>query len=449
MGKERVPPHNLDAESAVLGALLLSKEALDVVVQVLRPSDFYRQAHRTLFETILEMSAESQEVDVLTLSHALAKAGKLDLVGGMSALAQLSESVPSAANAEYYAQIVKNSAVRRNLIDVSSKLIIQSYEESIESRMLIEEAEKRIFELAEERSTHNYKKVGDIVTLSMERIIAHSKNKNVITGVPTGFADLDRETTGFHESEFIIIAARPSIGKTTFALNMAAYQSISKQIPVGFLSLEMPDLDLVDRILASEAQLDWGKIRNGFLRPSDLTSLRDVVPTVYEAPLYIDDTPNMKLLDLRAQARRMKAKNDIQILYVDYISLIGHENPNMPRHEQVSDISRSLKALARELKIPVVALSQLSRATEEKKMPGLADLRESGSLEQDADVVLFLHRGNRGTDRDMKDAAHPVIETDLIIGKQRKGPIGTLKLGFHPQYTKFVDFVGDSHGGPV
>ena len=449
MGKERVPPHNLDAESAVLGALLLSKDALDVVVQVLRPSDFYRQAHRVLFETILSMSTEGQEVDVLTLSHALAKQNKLDLVGGMAALAVLSESVPSAANAEYYAQIVKNSAVRRNLIEVSSKLIIQSYEESVESRLLIEEAEKRIFELAEERTAHTYKKVGDIVTLSMERIIAHSKNKNIVTGVPTGFAGLDRETTGFHESEFIIVAARPSIGKTTFALNMAAYQAITKKISVGFLSLEMPDLDLVDRILASEAQLDWGKIRNGFLRPSDLTSLRDVVPLVYEAPLYIDDTPNMKLLDLRAQARRMKAKNDIQILYVDYISLIGHENPNMPRHEQVSDISRSLKALARELKIPVVALSQLSRATEEKKLPGLADLRESGSLEQDADVVLFLHRGNRGTDRDMKDANHTVIETDLIIGKQRKGPIGTIKLGFHAQYTKFVDFDGGHDGGPV
>lgn len=449
MGKERVPPHNLDAEAAVLGALLLSKDALDLIVPILRPADFYRQAHRLLFETILAMSSEGHEVDVLTLSDALAKEGRLELVGGMTALAQLSEAVPSAANAEYYAGIVKNAALRRNLIDVSSRLIVQSYEESVESRQLLEDAERRIFELAEERSTPTYRRVGEIVSLSMERIIAHSKNKNIVTGVPTGFTDLDRETTGFHESEFIILAARPSIGKTTFALNMAAHQAITKKIPVGFLSLEMPDLDLVDRILASEAQLDWSKIRNGFLRPSDLTGLRDVVPAVYEAPLYIDDTPNMKLLDLRAQARRMKSKNDIQILFVDYISLIGHENPNMPRHEQVSDISRSLKALARELKIPIVALSQLSRATEEKKMPGLADLRESGSLEQDADVVLFLHRPNRGTDRDMTEQGQNLIATDLIIGKQRKGPIGTLKLGFHPQYTKFVDFVGGHESGPL
>jgi replicative DNA helicase len=448
MGKERVPPHNLDAESAVLGSLLLSKEALDVVVQSLRPADFYHQANRVLFETILTMSTEGQEVDVLTLSSALSKAGRLEYVGGMTALAQLTEAVPSAANAEYYAQIVRNAAVRRNLIDVSSKLIVQSYEESVESRLLIEEAEKKIFELAEERTSHNYKKIGDIVTLSMERIIALSKSKDVVTGIPTGFKDLDRDTTGFHESEFIIIAARPSIGKTTFALNLASYQAITKKIPVGFLSLEMPDLDLVDRILASEARLDSSKIRNGFLRPADLTSLRDVVPSVYEAPLYIDDHPNMKLLDLRAQARRMKAKNDIKILYIDYISLIGHENANMPRHEQVSDISRSLKALARELKIPIVALSQLSRATEEKKLPGLADLRESGSLEQDADVVLFLHR-NRGTDRSTSDVNNMVIETDLIIGKQRKGPVGTVKLGFHPQYTKFVDFDGGHDGGPV
>ncbi len=448
MGKERVPPHNLDAESAVLGALLLSRDALDVVIPILRPADFYRQAYRTLFETILAMSTEGHEVDVLTLSHALGKSGKLDFVGGVSALAQLSESVPSAANVEYYAQIVKNAAIRRNLIDVSNKLIIQSYEESAESRLLIEEAEKRIFELAEDRTAKAYKKVGDIVSVSVERIIAHSKNKEIVTGVPTGFTDLDRETTGFHESEFIILAARPSIGKTTLALNLASYQAITKKIPVGFLSLEMPDLDLVDRILAAEARLDWNKVRNGFLRPADMTSIRDVIPAIYEAPLYIDDTPNMKLLDLRAQARRMKAKHDIQILYIDYISLIGHENPTMPRHEQVSDISRSLKALARELNIPVVALSQLSRATEEKKTPGLADLRESGSLEQDADVVLFLHR-NRGTERDAREGGQAVIETDLIIGKQRKGPVGTIKLGFYPQQTKFVDFVGGDHDRPL
>jgi len=448
MGKERVPPHNLDAESAVLGALLLSKEATDLIVPLLKATDFYKQAHRVVFEAIVAMAADGQEVDVLTLSHWLTKSQKLESAGGMAYLAQLSEQVPSAANAEYYSNIVKNTAIRRSLIDVSSRLILQSYEESVESRQLIEEAEKRIFELAEERTSRNYKKIGDIVTLSMERIIALSKSKDVVTGVPTGFKDLDSATTGFHESEFIIIAARPSIGKTTFALNLASHQAISKKIPVGFLSLEMPDLDLVDRILASEARLDSSKIRNGFLRPADLTSLRDVVPHVWEAPLYIDDTPNMKLLDIRAQARRMKAKNDIQILYVDYISLIGHENPNMPRHEQVSDISRSLKALARELKIPVVALSQLSRATEEKKTPGLADLRESGSLEQDADIVLFLHR-ERKTDRDTKDTNQQLIETDLIIGKQRKGPIGTVKLAFLPQYTRFENYDGGHGNGPV
>jgi replicative DNA helicase len=229
---------------------------------------------------------------------------------------------------------------------------------------------------------------------------------------------------------------------------MAAYQAVVKKIPVGFLSLEMPDLDIVDRILASEARLDSSKIRNGFLRPSDLTSLRDVVPAIYEAPLYIDDSPNMKLLDLRAQARRMKSKNDIQILYVDYISLIGHENSNLPRHEQVADISRSLKALARELKIPVVALSQLTRITEEKKVPGLADLRESGSLEQDADVVLFLHR-NRGTDRDTNEVNHNIVPTDLIIGKQRKGPIGTVKLAFLPQFTRFENYDSGHDSSPI
>ncbi len=424
----------------MLGALLLSRDALDVVVQILRPQDFYKQSYRLIYESILSMQTEGQEVDVLTLSNALTRHGKLDLAGGPVALALLTESVPTAANAEYYAHMVKNAAVRRNLIEVSSRLILQSYEESTDSRILLEDAEKRIFELGEERTSRSYKKASELVTAAMERIIALSKSKDVVTGIPTGFKDLDQATTGFHEAEFIIIAARPSIGKTTLALNMAAHQAVTKKIPVGFLSLEMPDLDIVDRILASEARLDSSKIRNGFLRPADLTSLRDVVPAIYEAPLYIDDSPNMKLLDLRAQARRMKSKNDIQILYVDYISLIGHENMNIPRHEQVADISRSLKALARELKIPVVALSQLTRITEEKA-PGLADLRESGSLEQDADVVLFLHR-KRGTDRDAKDSHQNSVETDLIIGKQRKGPIGTVKLMFLPQYTRFESFDG-------
>jgi len=448
VGKERVPPHNEDAESAVLGALLLSRDALDIVVQILRPQDFYKQSYRLIYECILSMQTEGQEVDMLTLANSLGKQGKLDLAGGVSSLAALSESVPSAANAEYYAQIVKNSAIRRNLIEVSSRLILQSYEETNDSRILLEEAERRIFELGEERTSRNYKKASELVTLAMERIIALSKSKDVVTGIPTGFKDLDQATTGLHESEFIIIAARPSIGKTTFALNMAAYQAVVKKIPVGFLSLEMPDLDIVDRILASEARLDSSKIRNGFLRPSDLTSLRDVVPAIYEAPLYIDDSPNMKLLDLRAQARRMKSKNDIQILYVDYISLIGHENSNLPRHEQVADISRSLKALARELKIPVVALSQLTRITEEKKVPGLADLRESGSLEQDADVVLFLHR-NRGTDRDTNEVNQNIVPTDLIIGKQRKGPIGTVKLAFLPQFTRFENYDSGHDSSPI
>lgn len=447
MPKDKIMPHNTDSEAAVLGALLLSRDALDVVVQILRPDDFYHQSHRLIFETILGLQNNGVEVDVVTVLHSLQTQGRLEQTGGASYLAELSESIPSAANAEYYAENVKNCALRRHLIDVSQQIVVSAFEESSQSRQLLEEAEKKIFSLAEQRQSKNYKKAGELVSLSMERIITLSKTKNIVTGVPTGFIDLDTMTTGFHESEFVIIAARPSIGKTTFALNIAAHQAIHKKIPVGFFSLEMPDLDIIDRILASEAHLDSKKLRNGFLSLADLTSLRDVVPDLYEAPLYIDDTPNIKLFDLRAQARRMKSNQDIQILFVDYISLLGHENPYLPRHEQVADMSRSLKALARELKIPIVALSQLTRITEDKKIPSLADLRESGSLEQDADLVIFLHRQRR-SEQDTKDAlsSSSAIETDLIIGKQRKGPVGTIKLTFLPQYTRFESFDGEGKG---
>jgi replicative DNA helicase len=439
MALEKVPPHNADAEMAVLGALLLSKDALDVVVQILRPYDFYKQANRLVYETVLTLSNEGVEVDVLTLANALQKNTQLEQAGGAAYLAQLSQSVPSSANAEYYAEIVKNEALRRHLIQVTQEISSQSYDNSIASRQLVEDAERKIFELSELRQTRQYKKASELVSSAMERIVELAKTKNPITGVPSGFRDLDAMTSGFHPGEFIIIAARPSIGKTTFALNIAAFQAVHKNVPVGFFTLEMPDLDLIDRILASEARVDSNRLRTGFLKPADLNSLKEVVDGLYEAPLFIDDTPNMKLLDLRAQARRMKSKSGIQILYVDYISLIGHENNNLPRHEQVADISRSLKALARELQIPVVALSQLTRITEDKKVPSLADLRESGSLEQDADVVLFLHR-QRKTEQDAKENSNPnAIETELIIGKQRKGPVGTVKLVFLPMYTRFQD----------
>ena len=434
---ERVPPQNLDAESAVLGAILLSRDILDVLLPVLKPQDFYKQSNRLIYETIIVMQGEGIQVDVLTLANALQKEGKLEAAGGAVYLAQLSQSVPSAANAEYYAEIVKSHAQRRRLIQVAQEISIQAYDESVPSRQTVEDAEKKIFELAEERQSRQFKKASELINVAMDRIIALSKTKEPITGVPSGFRDLDAMTAGFHPSEFIIIAARPSIGKTTFALNIAAYQALHKNVPVGFFTLEMPDLDLIDRILASEARLDSNKLRTGFLKTSDFSSLRDVLPLLFEANLYIDDTPNMKLLDLRAQARRMKAKHDIQILYVDYISLIGHENLNLPRHEQVADISRSLKSLARELQIPVVALSQLTRVTEDKT-PGLADLRESGSLEQDADVVLFLHRQrNTGSDGVAKPSGAENIETQLIIGKQRKGPVGTVKVLFMPSFTRF------------
>ena len=438
-GKGRVPPHNIEAERATLGAMLLDAESVGTVLRYLRPDDFYRTAHQKLFRVILDLFNRGETVDLISLTDGLRVAGELESCGGSAYVSALTDEVPTSANVEYYAKIVKDRSVRRQLQRISGQLSSRSFEESIDTRVLIEEAEQKIFEITDTQQTETYRGVHDIISDTIAAIERLYHTKESYTGIPCGFPDLDNMTSGFQKSEFVVIGARPSVGKTALALTMAANMSIHRKIPVGFFTLEMSSMALVQRLVSVEARINQEKIRTGMLRPADFHNLTEAAGQIYEAPLYISDTPNIKLLDLRAQARRMVSKEQVQAIFVDYIGLIEPENKvNVPRHEQVAEISRSLKSLARELEIPVISLSQVGRQSE-GKAPSLADLRESGSIEQDADVVLFLHR-ERG---DAKDGNSESMKTDLIVAKQRNGPVGTVELVFLPHYTKFESYTAE------
>ncbi len=433
--KDKIPPHNEEAEEATLGALLLDSEALTTVLKYLRADDFYKTANKKIFQAIINLFNRSEAIDLITVTDELRAQGDLESSGGAGYISKLTSIVPTSANVEYYAQIVQACSIRRNLTRIASKIVSQAHDESLEIGYIIEEAERQIFEIAERQHTGFYLEAKEIVKRAIDAIEKLYHTKENYTGIPTGFHDLDNYTSGFQDSEFIVIGARPSIGKTALALTMASNMAIRYKIPVGFFTLEMSSMALMQRLLSSEARLDSKKLRTGLLKPSDFQKLTEAAGKIYDAPLYIDDTPNLKLLDLRAQARRMKSQHNVAIIFIDYLTLITSENKDIPRHEQIAEISRSLKALARELNIPVVALSQVRRETEGKR-PTLADLRESGSIEQDADVVLFLHRKKRD-DLSYEDSDSENTETELIIAKQRNGPVGTVKIAFIARYTKF------------
>jgi len=436
--KDKVPPHNDEAERATLGALLLDSESLGTVLQFLRADDFYKSANGKIFNAIVELSNSGQPIDLITLTDRLKSEGTLDVCGGAGYISTLTSVVPTSANVEYYAQIVQGTSIRRTLNRVAHEMIANAHDDTQEARNIIEQAEKTIFEITDKQQTSRYKGADEIISKTIESIEKLYHNKDSYTGVPSGFVDLDTLTNGFQKSEFIIIGARPSVGKTAFAVSMAANMAVKKQIPIAFFTLEMSDQALMQRLLASEARIRSEALRSGMLRPTDFDALTEAASRIYEAPLFIDDSPNMKLLDLRAQARRMRSREKVECIFIDYIGLIEPESKgNVPRHEQVGEISRSLKSLARELEVPIICLSQVGRQSE-GKAPSLADLRESGSIEQDADVVMFLHRERE------QDAQ--AIETQLIIAKQRNGPIGTVPLAFVPRFTRFESFTkgGDS-----
>jgi replicative DNA helicase len=451
---ERIPPHNDEAEKAVLGGLMLDEDAIATAIQYIRPADFYSNANRRVCEAIFNLYNRGVKADILTVVEELKGSAALDAAGGAAYVASLTNVVPTIANSEYYAQIVQDNSVRRALIRIAGETGVDAYNESKESRQILEDAQQRFFELTDARQTLTYKSVKEIIPQTIEIIEKLHKANREYTGVPSGFDELDRMTSGFQPADLVIIGARPSVGKTALALSMAANitmgknsagQSTEKRIPAAFFSLEMSNHALMMRLLSAETGISSNALRTGYFTGSDGNRLIQAAGKLYDAPLYFVDMPNLKLLDLRAQARRLRAMEQVEIIFIDYISLIGSENTTLPRHEQVAEISRSLKSLARELNIPIVALSQISRDVEKRNTSGsarpvLADLRESGSIEQDADIVLFLHRDKKTekSDGTPAPAGDTDIPTELIIAKQRNGPTGMIQILFRTKHTHYV-----------
>jgi replicative DNA helicase len=394
-----------------------------------------------IYEAVLSLDSKGLRADIQTVVQELKQMGKLDEAGGASYVSGLTTVIPSSANIDYYAQMVKNYSLKRSLLKVASKIGISAYDDSKEAREALEEVQQSIFELSDDRQVFSARKISEVLKETIELIDNAMKTKNPITGISCGFDKLDQMTSGFQRDEFIIIGARPSVGKTALALNMAAHIAFHQKKPMAFFSLEMSDIALLQRLISSEASVQAQNLRSGFLSAGDFKKIVDVSSIIYEAPFHIVDMPNMRLLDLRAQARKMRAQQQVEIIFIDYLGLIGHENNALPRYEQISEISRSLKSLARELHIPVVVLCQLNRDAQ-WEVPTLANLRDSGSIEQDADLVLFLNRESPKKSSREKEEKPSVpsdtIPTDLIVAKQRNGPIGVVKLDLVTKFAKFT-----------
>lgn len=431
---QRLPPQSLEAEVSVLGGILLENEALSRVLEVIREGDFYRESHRKIFSAILELFERSEPADLITLSEVLKKRAAFEEVGGIEYLNSLVNSVPTAANISYYAKIIKEKSILRKLINRATEIVSQGYGDAGNVDDFLDRAEHSIFEISEDRVRPSFYPIKDIIKASFKTIEKLYEKHQLITGVPTGFTRLDELTSGLQPSELIIVAGRPSMGKTAFALNIAQHAAIEAHVPVAVFSLEMAKEQLALRMLCSEAKVDAHRLRGGFLSESDWPKLTRAAGNLSEAPIFIDDTAGLTALEMRAKSRRLRAERNLGLIIVDYLQLMRGRADSDTREQEISDISRSLKALAKELNVPVVALSQLNRRVEERgdKHPQLADLRESGAIEQDADVIIFLYREevyNKSEDKKGK--------AEIIIGKQRNGPTDKFELAFLDKYTCF------------
>jgi len=440
--KDRTPPHDDELERAALGRLLEDYDAVAAAVeQHLTPEDFYSRANVRIFDAILSLYKKDVRPDIQTVVQELKALGKLDEAGGASYVSSLTNVIPSSANINYYTEMVKDYSLKRALLKVANQIGTDAHNEAKEARKCLEEIQQSIFKLSDDRNVATSRKIGDVLKETFEIIDAVRKSRNPITGISTGYEKLDQLTAGFQRDEFIIIGARPSVGKTALALNMAANIAFRKKIPTAFFSLEMSGIALAQRLISSEASVNAQNLRSGFYSTGDYKKVIDVLAVLLDAPFYVVDMPNMKLLDLRGQARKMCSQQKVQIIFVDYLGLISHENNTLPQYQQISDISKSLKSLARELHIPIVVLCQLNRDAQ-WEVPTLANLRDSGSIEQDADLVLFLHREQAKKKKNEKeDIQQPPVDlfpTDLIIAKQRNGPIGVVKLVLEAKVAKFV-----------
>jgi len=433
----RIPPQNIEAEQSVLGAILLDKEVLASVIEIIKSQDFYRDDHREIFDAILELYEKGEPIDLITVSERLKLRGTLDSVGGLEYLTNLANIVPTTENAKHYAKIVEEKAILRKLIKVSTDIINMGYEASEEVAYVLDKAEKGIFDLLQKRNTQGFVPIKDVLVDTFNRLEELYNSKGYITGIPTGFIDLDYKTAGLHNSDLVLIAARPAMGKTAFVLNIAQHVAVHSKVPVAIFSLEMSKEQLVNRMLASEAMVDSQKMRTGKLEDSDWQKVARALGPLSEAPIYIDDTPGASIMEIRAKCRRLKIEKNLGLVVIDYLQLMqGKGGKSDSRQQEISEISRSLKILAKEINVPVLTLSQLSRAPEQRQdhRPILSDLRESGAIEQDADIVMFLYRDDYyNPDTDKKNVA------EVIIAKHRAGSTGTVELAWLGQYTKFAN----------
>ncbi|HOV66044.1 MAG TPA: replicative DNA helicase, partial [Bacillota bacterium] len=429
--RERVPPQNIEAEEAVIGSMLIEQNAVISALEILKPEDFYKENHRIIFRQIAEMADKLEAVDLVTLAENLKNAGYLEKIGGAAELARLANFVPTAANVEYYARIVAEKSVLRRLIAASTEIAASAYDSQYEVDEILDKAEETIFQISQGRTTQGYVHLKDVLVETMEKLEYLASHKGNVVGLSSGFSDLDSITSGFQPSDLIILAARPSVGKTSLGLNIARNIAIREDCSVAVFSLEMSREQVAQRLLCSESAINSQKLRNGFLSDDEWRRLSIGLGRLGEAKIFIDDTPGISVMELRAKARRIKAEHGLGLVVVDYLQLMRTRKQEN-RQQEISEISRSLKGLARELDVPIIAMSQLSRAVEQRqdRRPVLSDLRESGAIEQDADVVMFLY-----TEPELEQ--NNLIE--LIVAKQRNGPTGNLKLFFSREICRFGD----------
>jgi len=432
----RIPPQNIEAEQSVLGAILLDKEVLSSVTEIISSQDFYREDHREIFEAIMDLYEKGEPIDLITVAEQLKVRGSLEAVGGLEYLTNLASLVPTTANAKHYAKIVEEKSILRRLIKASNEIINMGYEAAEEVSYVLDKAEKSIFDVLQKRNTQGFALIKDVLIDTFNRLEELYNNKGYITGIPTGFVDLDYKTAGLQNSDLILIAARPAMGKTSFVLNIAQYAAIHEKVPVAIFSLEMSKEQLVNRMLCCEAMVDSQKMRTGKLEDSDWQKVARALGPLSEAPIYIDDTPGLSVAEIRAKCRRLKLEKNLGLVVIDYLQLMQGRGKSESRQQEISEISRSLKILAKEINVPVLTLSQLSRAPELRSdhRPILSDLRESGAIEQDADIVMFLYRDDYyNPDTEKKNIA------EVIIAKHRNGSTGTVELAWLGQYTKFAN----------
>jgi replicative DNA helicase len=445
MVKDNLPPQDVEAEASCLASILLSKEALLKVTGILQPEDFYLDNHRTIFEVILDLDRKGLPIDLITLKQRLQDLNRFEKIGGDGSLVEIYRTVSTSANAEFYARRIRDLALKRKLIDVCTEIIEKSYDTAKDTQELMDDVERDIFNVTERRITTDFKRIADVLEETLADIGQMYETKKPVTGIASGYTRLDQMLTGFHESELIIIASRPSIGKTALALNIANHVVLKLKQPVLFFSIEMPATQLAMRLLCIEAMIDSQLVRTGNISADELKQLVQTAGKLESAPIFIDDTPAINIFELRAKIRRMAQKQKLGLVIVDYLQLISSLS-RVDRHLQIAEISRSLKQIARELSVPVIALSQLSRAVEARtdQRPQLSDLRESGAIEQDSDVVIFLYREER-----VKRETERKGIADIIVSKQRNGPVGTVELRFWERFTKFgnLDRVHDFDEG--